>query len=575
MNLSVSRDIARFEHSLLSDSPVIGEPGWTLRSRMAYYHVPGVQVALLQKGRLVWTRGWGKADQRTNRPVTAQTLFDTGSVSKAVTALMVVKLADEGKFSLDTPVNTLLKSWKLPENEWTQGRPVTVRQLLLHQGGVSVAGFWGYLDGEPQPTLLQILEGKPPATNAPIRVAEAPGKNWRYSGGGYVILQQMLEDITGMAFAPLAERVVLGPLGMTCSTFVQGLPPALQSDVAKPSSLMSYFKGRRLHPHAAAAGLYSTTKDLARLIEAMHRSYHGEPGAFLSVTSARQMIEPAILDREPWDRSFVNRRNSQKDQALGWMRISRSGAPGETKYTYHDGLNAGFRSRMIFDIVSGNGAVILYNADSDEEFLSEVTRSLAAVYDWKDWLPAPIRPLSLTLKQLDEFCGRYQRSDDSVVHIRREGRKLVWTDLYTRSQPIYPVGNDRFEHRELFGRASEFRRDAQGSVTSLDGWPRLPANAPKLASEWLLEGRLKEGMVALRGDKALTGQRLFEIGFNLLEIHGLPHAAVAAFQVGTEKAPRVPGAWDALGDALKRAGKRKEGEEAERYAAQLRAIQRR
>jgi CubicO group peptidase (beta-lactamase class C family) len=522
---------------------------------------------VLERGKLLWTKGWGKADKKIGRPVTSQTLFDAGSISKAVTAMTVVKLAEQGYFSLDSPVNTLLRFWKLPENDLTKERPVTIRHLLLHQGGVSVSGFWGYLENEPQPSLTQILDGISPASNGPIRVVSTPGKNWQYSGGGYVVLQQMLEDVTTTPFATLVERVVFEPLGMTSSTFVQGLPPSLRGDVAQPSSLASYFKGRRLHPHAAAAGLYTTATDLARFVEAMYRSYHGESGSFLSVASARQMIEPAILDREPWDRSFTNRRNTQKDQALGWMRISRNGLPNETKYTYHDGINAGFRSRVLFDAQSGNGAVILYNTDSDEEFLSEVTRSLAATNNWKDWNSVPLRPIYPNPKVLDQFCGRYQRSNDSIVTIRREGSKLIWTDLYTRSQPIYFVGNDRFEHKMLFGRPSEFKRDVQGNVVSLDGWPRLPNNAPKKPSEYFLEGKIKEGVVALRQGENLN---IYETGFNLLEIHELPRAAVAAFKVGVEKAPQVPGAWDALGDALKRDSKQKEGEEAERRAETLR-----
>jgi hypothetical protein len=306
---------------------------------------------------------------------------------------------------------------------------------------------------------------------------------------------------------------------------------------------------------------------------AVYRSYRGEPGAFLSREMARQMIEPTIIDREPWDRSAPNRRNTQKDQAVGFMRISRNGAPGETKYVYHDGLNAGFRSRMIFDPTTGNGAVLLYNSDGDEEFLLEATRGIASAYGWKDWISAPIRPVPLPRAELDRYVGRYRRNDDAVVTIRREGGHLLWTDLYTATQPIYPVGGGKFEHRELFGRPSTFVTGERGPALSLDGWLRLPDDAPPVASEYFLRGELQKGVDVLRKDPEISGQRLFDMGFNLLETHRRPDAAAAVYRVAVEKEPKVPGAWDALGDALKRAGKPKEGVAAEKQAALLRSIQ--
>ena len=572
---AVDSRITRFEHGLLPDTPIVGEPAWALSERMKHYGVPGLQVAVLDGGKLAWTKGYGFADPKTRRAVTTQTVFDAGSVSKAVTALAVVKLADAGRFTLDTPVNSLLRSWKLPENEYTRKTPVTLRHLLMHTAGTNVSGFWGYLKAAPQPTLLQILDGLPPAANGPIRVENEPGKGWRYSGGGYVILQQMLEDVTGKPFAEAMDDIVCRPLGMTHSTFVQGLPPALRADVAIPTSEASYFSGKRLHPHAAAAGLYTTAADVACYVEALYCSYKGEPNAFLSREMARQMIEPTVLDREPWDRAFVNRRNTQKDQAVGLMRISRNGAKDEVKYTYHDGLNSGFRSRVVFNAQNGDGAILLLNSDGDEELLQETTRAVASVYNWKDWISDPVKPLSVPDRELDRYCGRFQRSTDNIVTVRREGKHLLWTDLYTATQPVYPIGGNLFEHRALFGRPSEFKANAQGDIISLDGWPRLPDNAPTFPAEYLLRGNLRKGADTLRRDTIITGQQLFDMGFNLLEIHKRPKAAAAVFQVGVEKAPGVPGAWDALGDALKRSGNYADGERAEQRARALRAFQER
>ena len=156
--------------------------------------------------------------------------------------------------------------------------------------------------------------------------------------------------------------------------------------------------------------------------------------------------------------------------------------------------------------------------------------------------------------------------------IRRDGKRLLWLDLYTATQPIYPIGGDRFEHRELFGRPSQFVIGTNGVVTSLEGWSRLPEDAPISPVEYFLRGELQEGRSELRKDLSNDEGQLFDIGFNLLETHRMPKAAVAVFEIGVERFPGSFGAWDALGDALKRAGNRSGGEKAERRADMLRAF---
>src|SRR5262249_44546830 len=146
--------------------------------------------------------------------VDAETLFQAASISKPVTAMAVVRMAQEGRLGLDQPVNELLKRWKLPENEFTVARKVTVRDLLSHTAGATVGGFPGYPAGTPLPSLLEILDGKPPANTPPIRVDSVPGPTYRYSGGGYTVLRLMLEDVSGQPFDELMRKMVLEPLGM-------------------------------------------------------------------------------------------------------------------------------------------------------------------------------------------------------------------------------------------------------------------------------------------------------------------------------------------------------------------------
>ena len=215
-----------------------GEPvtHTTLSQQMAALHVPGVSVAVIHKGKLEWARGFGVA-RAGGSPVTPNTLFQAASISKPITALAVLRLVNSGKLKLDTDVNEYLKSWRIPDSEFTAKTKVTLRELLSHTAGITVPGFGGYLAGEPLPTLLQTLNGELPANNPPIRVDTIPHTVWRYAGGGYVILRQILEDATGFPFCggPAGFTVLSPPIGMMHSTF----GAAALSDLALASAAPS------------------------------------------------------------------------------------------------------------------------------------------------------------------------------------------------------------------------------------------------------------------------------------------------------------------------------------------------
>jgi CubicO group peptidase (beta-lactamase class C family) len=177
-----------------------------LSTRMEALHVPGVSMAVIHAGRLEWARGFGVM-QMGGRPVTAATLFQAASISKVVSTLAVMELAQGRKLDLDTDVNQYLETWKLPTSELTRQAKVTLRGLLTHSAGITVHGFAGYEAGAPLPNLVQILNGEPPANNPPIRVDATPGMAWRYSGGGFLIAQQVLTGILGKIGALAIGRI--------------------------------------------------------------------------------------------------------------------------------------------------------------------------------------------------------------------------------------------------------------------------------------------------------------------------------------------------------------------------------
>ena len=139
----------------------------------------------------------------------AETLFQASRSRKPVADGLHEMLVEQGKLSLDENVNSRLTSWHLPDNEFTKSEKVTLRRVLSHSAGLTVHGFPGYGADEGIPTLTQILDGqKPPPIPRPIRVDILPGKQLRYSGGGYTVLQQLMIDVTGKPFPDLLQELV-------------------------------------------------------------------------------------------------------------------------------------------------------------------------------------------------------------------------------------------------------------------------------------------------------------------------------------------------------------------------------
>jgi CubicO group peptidase (beta-lactamase class C family) len=191
-----------------------GEPiaAMNILDRMKHYNVPGVSVAVIDNGKIEWAKGYGVKETGRNDPVTPETLFQAASISKPVTALGVLRLVDKGILDLDSPVNDKLVSWKVPENEFSEKEKVTLRRLLTHSAGLTVSGFPGYATSEQIPTPVQVLNGEKPANTPPVRIDMIPGSQWRYSGGGFVVTQLLVADVSGRPFQEYLKTTVLDPL---------------------------------------------------------------------------------------------------------------------------------------------------------------------------------------------------------------------------------------------------------------------------------------------------------------------------------------------------------------------------
>src|SRR5436305_7502947 len=198
----------------------------SLAELMRTYNVPGLSIAVIENFKIVDVKAFGVIAPESTTPVTPRTLFQAGSISKPVAATGALYLVEHGKLSLDDNVNDKLRSWKLPDNEFTTTQKVTLRRLMSHTAGLTVHGFPGYDVDAPVPTLVQIFNGEKPANTPPIRVETVPGTKENYSGGGVTIEQQLVMDVTGQPFSVFMRQTVLDKIGMTDSSYEQPLPPA-------------------------------------------------------------------------------------------------------------------------------------------------------------------------------------------------------------------------------------------------------------------------------------------------------------------------------------------------------------
>jgi CubicO group peptidase (beta-lactamase class C family) len=340
-----------------------------ITAEMARRQVPGLSLAAIASGKIIREQAYGLADVARKQPVLTTTLFQAASISKAVAAVGALHLVEQNKVALDENINAKLSSWKLPENQFTQERVVTLRLILSHRAGLTVHGFSpGYLMGQPIPSLVQILDGRAPAHSAPVRVNIAPGTKYRYSGGGYLVMQQMMTDVTGQSFADYIEETVFKPLGMSSSTFSQPLPSAWLGVAAvgytgEPRHPIP--GGSGVYPELAAAGLWTTAGDLARFYIGMQRSLTGTANPTISAEMTRAMLTA-----------------QSGDSGLGFM------VGGNPRRFGHNGAHAGFNAISLC-LESGEGAVILMNADTDIDALQNVL--IAAIGEEYHWPGYPLR----------------------------------------------------------------------------------------------------------------------------------------------------------------------------------------
>lgn len=386
----------------------------SIEARMAHYRTPGLGIVVIRDGRIDWVGSYGLIDANESRRVEDDTPFQAASISKLVTANGALRMVDQKRLTLDGDVNAVLEDWSLPTSP---GVPVTLRRLLSHTAGVNVAGFKGYAIDAPIPNLLQVLKGEPPANSAPVR-AEDQTRAVRYSGGGYEVIELLMQQAADRPFPDLMKDLVLTPAGMTRSHFG---PRRGRTDRA-PAVGHGYdggpvAGGGRIYPELAAAGLWSTPTDLARLAIAMIRDWRGGD-VLLHETTLRTMLTP-----------------TDADMGLG---AGVHGSGGEIHFD-HAGWNSGFRAYLLAFPERGDGIVVMANADGADLLIDEIVRGAANVYGWPGFEPRRQTMLPLGVPSLDGLNGRYRLDAGFEIELKAVGDHLALGTPRGSNYTFYPV----------------------------------------------------------------------------------------------------------------------------------------
>jgi CubicO group peptidase (beta-lactamase class C family) len=387
---------------VIKDQPI---KKWNIVDRMKHYKVPGVSIAVINNYKIEWAEGYGVKEVGKEDVVTPDTLFQAASISKPVAASAALHFVEKGILDLDENVNNKLDSWRIPDNKYTEGEKVTLRRLLSHSAGLTVHSFRGYAQGEEIPTILQVLDGEEPANSAPVRVDIEPGTQYRYSGGGFTVMQYMLTELKNEPFPQIMRETVLDPLNMKLSTYEQPLPENRKGEEA----IAHRGNGRPIegkwhtYPEMAAAGLWTTPSDLCRFAIELMLASKGKADKILSKEMVNRMLT-------------VQKGND----GLG------IGVEGKGEYLSfsHSGGNVGFKCFLVAYPEKGQGVAIMTNSDNGNTLYSEILRSVADEYQWGDFKPEEKTLVEVDPSIYDLYTGKYRLSPRVAVTVTKDNNRL-------------------------------------------------------------------------------------------------------------------------------------------------------
>lgn len=418
---------------------------WSIAERMEALKIPGVSIGVIHNFKLDWAKGYGYANISEKREVTPSTLFQAASISKSLTGVGVLKLAQENKIKLSEDINTYLTSWKFPYDKNSGDKKITMYNLLSHTAGLSVHGFRGYSNDKQVPTVLQVLNGEAPANSDPVRSQFTPGTKVQYSGGGTTLAQLVVMDVSGKKFSDYMADEVLRPLGMTSSFYHQ--PTTEQNQTLATGYLFdkSEVPGKyKIHPEEAAASLWTNPTDLSKYIIETQLSLKGSSAKVLNQENTKLRLNPF-----------------QDEAALGVF----INTVGTGKYFQHSGANEGFRALYVGDFEKGNGVVIMTNSENNK-IIQELLLTVANAYQWEGYADSGIK---LSEAELKTFEGYYQAifNSDLYLQIVTSDKKLMLRQLWDGQEIFFEAQSElEFLNKEM-SFPLKFSRDSKGRITEV------------------------------------------------------------------------------------------------------------
>ena len=393
------------------------------------FMVPGAAMAIIENGEVILKKGYGYADVEIKKEVTISTGFNIGSISKTVAAWGVMKLVEQGKLDLDAPAEKYLTRWHLPESDF-DANEVTLRRLLSHTAGLSLHGYPGWSPQDQLPTIEESLNGK---NNGPGRVEMImpPGTRWKYSGGGFSILQLIIEEVTGQRFEDFMQLEVLNPLGMTNSSYT--IDEKIMEASSKEHNGFGEVIAFELFTAQAAAGLHTTIDDFTKFaLASLHSNEKVEKQQkVLNSIAIKDMMEPAPA--------------SNGRYGLGYQLDSID----RTSVTLrgHGGANSGWHAFLRVDPVKNDGFIMITNGGAGYNIYRQV------FCDWITWKHGVSmgdrcnikKPIASKLKQILEQEGVNNVTQRYSELKEREGVSYNFSEDQLNQLGYYYLGEDQVD----------------------------------------------------------------------------------------------------------------------------------
>lgn len=263
----------------------------TIHEQMLQQQIAGLSLAYIKDGELQKTECFGLLEVGKTTSINTETIFNACSISKLLTSILVLKLVEQEIVDLDEDINQKLTSWKIPDNNYTRAKKVTLRHLLCHQAGIidPKGSFPPLLSLTQMPSMGDILHGKTPFCPMPIESTIEPGHEFHYSDAAFCIVQLLIEDTTGSMFPKLVTDLIFRPLAMTNSFFSSEVPTAnTASGHYKDGTLTA--QRHPIYPYDAACGLWTTPSDLVKLLLEVMQALKGK--GTLGLSSIHELVRP-------------------------------------------------------------------------------------------------------------------------------------------------------------------------------------------------------------------------------------------------------------------------------------------